>query len=804
MGDKNKGYYQRNFEEAPIGMYRSTLDGKILDANKALVKMLGYPNQERLKEVNFFDLLIDPEKRREAIACHIKTGEVQSIEIQLKSKNGMIITVHDSFYVFQDDHSTPLYVEGFFEDTAERFQAEREIEKTRSRIETERAQRLLAETLRDIANLITGTLEFQEVILHIFDNLGRLIPFDSGSLILYKNKKLKIAAAHNIPNIEKISSIEINVSDDVISRQVIETRQPLILNNPTKIPHFRNYGKSTLIKSWLGIPLIARNQAIGLLTLDSVTPNVYKESEMQVALTLASQIAVAIENARLFTEERRRADIMSALRATFTDISSELDLTTLLQAILERAVGLMNSTGGELALYNDLDDMITIAVCHNMDKDYTGRKFPCGKGAIGQVVKSGEPVLIDDYDSWDGHFDARPWKGVMVVPLKARDRILGAIALVDSLEHRKFNQDDLQLISLFAQQAAIAIDNAQLFELISSSLSNEQTLYQTAQALIATEDLRDLLLDLVEQVASTLPAIQVTLITLDTETGEIDNYVIGGDLSHQIERVSHQEIMDGLTGWVILNRKPALSHYSKPDPREKSYIQQIRVKQQLGSMVVVPLLYRQEILGTLTATHSSGNDYTQTDLDLLETIASHAAVAIKNAQLFKYIQVLAETDELTKTNNRRQLFALGKREFNHAQRYQQPLSAIMLDIDNFKEVNDTHGHAVGDVVLHDLAQYCLSNIREVDILGRYGGEEFVILLPNTGSVQARELAERLCSYVESNPIPTKIGEIRITISLGVAEIESGTPNLAALVDQADTALYSAKKQGKNRVDVFLQ
>jgi diguanylate cyclase (GGDEF)-like protein len=322
---------------------------------------------------------------------------------------------------------------------------------------------------------------------------------------------------------------------------------------------------------------------------------------------------------------------MSALRATLADITSELDLTSLLRSILKRAISLLNVTGGELALYDDGKEEIIVAVCQSMDKDYTGKKLSLGIGAIGQVIQNRETMVIDDYNTWNGHFDARPWRGVMVVPLIARDRMLGAIALVDSSETRKFNEDDVRLISLFAHQAAIAIENAQLFE---------------------------------------------------------------------------------------------------------------------------------------------------------------------------KIQQLAETDELTRTNNRRQLFALGEQEFNHAKRYQQPMSVLMLDIDDFKQINDKYGHATGDVVLHNLAQFCQQNIRDADILGRYGGEEFVIILPSTDLEHGSELAERLRAHIESNSIPTKITPIQITISVGVVEVTSETPNLAALIDQADTALYQAKKKGKNRVEGY--
>jgi diguanylate cyclase (GGDEF)-like protein len=190
------------------------------------------------------------------------------------------------------------------------------------------------------------------------------------------------------------------------------------------------------------------------------------------------------------------------------------------------------------------------------------------------------------------------------------------------------------------------------------------------------------------------------------------------------------------------------------------------------------------------------------DLRLITLFAHQAAIAIKNAQLFEEVQKLAETDELTKIHNRRQLFNIGEREFERSKRYNQPLSVIMLDIDNFKLINDTYGHAVGDVVLYSLAQNCLINIREIDSIGRYGGEEFVILLPHTKLELGCEIGERLQSYIGSKPISTEVGALKISISMGIAERDDSMPNLAALIDRADTALYKAKNSGRNRIEIY--
>ena len=145
---------------------------------------------------------------------------------------------------------------------------------------------------------------------------------------------------------------------------------------------------------------------------------------------------------------------------------------------------------------------------------------------------------------------------------------------------------------------------------------------------------------------------------------------------------------------------------------------------------------------------------------------------------------------------------LAKREFGRARRYQRPLAAIMLDIDHFKQVNDTYGHAVGDQVLQAVAARCRETVREIDILGRYGGEEFVVLLLETDLDGARILAERLRQCVVDPPISTDGGMMKITVSLGVGILDKECPDLDHLLQRADQALYKSKQDGRNRVSIW--
>ena len=171
--------------------------------------------------------------------------------------------------------------------------------------------------------------------------------------------------------------------------------------------------------------------------------------------------------------------------------------------------------------------------------------------------------------------------------------------------------------------------------------------------------------------------------------------------------------------------------------------------------------------------------------------------ALRNA--LEEVERLAITDSLTGLYNHRHLFELAGREFQRARRYQLPLSVMMVDIDEFKRVNDTYGHAIGDQVLQGVSESCRKELREVDVIGRYGGDEFVALLPETGLSAACQVAERLRKSIAEKVLDTKAGQITVTVSLGIAVLDDEHLTPETLIDRADQALYVAKHNGRNRV-----
>ena len=220
-----------------------------------------------------------------------------------------------------------------------------------------------------------------------------------------------------------------------------------------------------------------------------------------------------------------------------------------------------------------------------------------------------------------------------------------------------------------------------------------------------------------------------------------------------------------------------------------------------------PLISENKLLGCIV-TKSTDNVLSEKEINYLEQLTNQAATTINRANVYAEILKHATLDALTSLYNRRQLEERIKQEVSGAKRHDRPLCAIMTDIDFFKSVNDTYGHAAGDLVLKTVSRIIKLQLRDYDIAGRYGGEEFAILLPFTKLEEAKMVAERLRKAVENKKIDiSKINtessekNISVTISLGVAEYSKENSE-ETLLQNADKALYKAKENGRNRVEIY--
>lgn len=234
------------------------------------------------------------------------------------------------------------------------------------------------------------------------------------------------------------------------------------------------------------------------------------------------------------------------------------------------------------------------------------------------------------------------------------------------------------------------------------------------------------------------------------------------------------------------------------EPYLLSLIESEEQRRTVRSVIAAPLTIAQNVFGAISASSNSPFAFTEDDLRLLSNFATTAATAIHNSILYAETQNLATHDSLTGQLNRRILFEYGQREVDRSQRFGHPLSALMLDIDRFKDVNDKYGHAAGDKVLVVIADRCSQVIRNVDVFGRYGGDEFAVLLPEADTSTAKDIADRIRSTIGESPVVTEAGTIPVSISIGVAQADASITKFSALLHKADQALYQSKQAGRNR------
>ncbi|MGE5222813.1 MAG: GAF domain-containing protein [Omnitrophica WOR_2 bacterium] len=655
-----------------------------------------------------------------------------------------------------------------------------------------------AETLRQTTATIAATLSQEEAIDCILEQLSIVVPYDSASVQLLHDRYLEIVGGRGWP--ENTIGVRFPVPGINPNTIVIQERRSLIVDNPNDVyPAFRET-QYNHIQSWLGVPLVVHDQVIGLVSVDSKQKGFYTQDHARLACAFADQVAIAIENARLYSAEKRRVDELDALRATLADISAELELPRLLQAILARAVTLLDAQGAELGLFEQDRQELTIVASYEMGKDYKGIRMTMGEGVMGRVAETCEPLLISDYPHWDGRspqYQDGTWNSILAVPLLIGGRLVGVIAVVDSDPDRTFGSTELHLLNLLAQQASIAVENARLYQSAREAAERRAILHHASQEVVAASLDSEGIYSAIHNAAARLMPSEAFAITLLDENNSLIDCVYIVDHKGRAPAISIP-VDRGISGRVIATGQ---SLYIEDILEKLDSIDSIRVgdKEEVRSILAVPMRLGEKVVGMLSTQSYIPKAYTDEDLHLLEMLASYAAIALDNTRLFSEVQKLAITDALTGIFNRRQLLEQGHREFTRSLRFERPLSVVFIDIDRFKKVNDTYGHPTGDVVLQELTQRIQMMIREIDILGRYGGEEFVLLLPETDGEAAYQVAERIRKSFENDPFTTDKGKVCITASLGTASLKEDMADFNNLLDQADAAMYHAKEAGRNRV-----
>jgi two-component system cell cycle response regulator len=379
---------------------------------------------------------------------------------------------------------------------------------------------------------------------------------------------------------------------------------------------------------------------------------------------------------------------------------------------------------------------------------------------------------------------------------------LGAADFIEKpVNQRILSAKIASILTLKDEEITLRENRQRLLELIEYTNSQKDLLSQEAEFVQALNQLLDEELKkefMRERLPSFLDAHLFSLFTID-ETDRIFSLFV----------TNHPDMPAGLE--VPIEKKSImyeaiktknyvfLKEYSKSD-----FEQTGRPKYRTDVVCTVPLTSGDRTIGVLNVNDPMIKDYDNSDFEgRIVRVSRHLAVSIHNTLLYEKVKDLSMRDSMTGLYNFRHFLETLRLEVAKAERYEEPLACIMLDIDNFKSVNDNHGHQVGDMVLKELARSVSLSVRSSDIPARYGGDEFIVVLPRTGKPLAEKIASRLMDLFSGKEIrvPTKKGSVKVTLSIGIACFPEDTSNMDELMKLADDALYRAKREGKDRIVV---
>jgi len=364
-----------------------------------------------------------------------------------------------------------------------------------------------------------------------------------------------------------------------------------------------------------------------------------------------------------------------------------------------------------------------------------------------------------------------------------------------------FAQRELRLKGQLAEQSKTIKENNKMLEALVKDL---QLLYEIGQNVNSTIDLDELYCEITKIFQDRLKLDKFAIMVKE-EAGEFMQV----KAAYGFEETDHILDMTFRIGEGVTGEAASLGEtvYVKDTTREDRFLHYKGERVIEGSFLSTPLIYKKDILGVINFHRPKVDSFSDEEIRLLTLVASQIALAVENAKLYTKARELSVKDDLTGLYNRRHFQTVLQVEWKRAIRFHRSLSLLMIDVDFFKKYNDTFGHLHGDKVLKELSNVLRRNIREIDTVARFGGEEFIILLPDTDKRGAIAVGEKLRKIVETHRFaePASGGAApQITVSVGIAAYPDDVREMDDLIDHADIALYDAKDAGRNRVVCYPQ
>ncbi len=654
----------------------------------------------------------------------------------------------------------------------------------------------------EIVGRLAASHDRAELFQMIVDAADHALRADVTMLRSLGDDRLAMVASVGLSD-EEATTLSSFGPDDGLIGDVLRTRRALAIPDGRRIDPDRSGGDPGIpgIVGYLAAPLIHEDRVFGVLSVMTREPRSWTSGDVGFMTTLAAHAAIALSNARLFEETVARAAQLEVLQAASARMSRATTIEEVGRTVVEETHGIIDYHNARVYLLEPSGDLVPIAFEGRLGAyqqvDMELLRCRLGEGLTGWVGLHGEPILANDANrdprgaTIVGTDDID--ESMLVVPMRSDGQMIG-VATLSKLGLDGFGSDDLRLLGILADQAGTAIGSARLLNRTQDLARELRRLLDMSAELSGSLDPRQVAELMAEHLAIAMGVPDCVISYWDRAAGRLES--LGYYPSHRLHEIEPYFEVDGFPETQRVLQQQATVIIDVDDPTADQA--EVTLMRRDGNKVLamLPLVAKGQSIGLVELASGDRVTFSSEHLELARTMANEAAMALENARLYEEARNLADRDPLTGFYNHRFLHERLGEEVVRAQRARRPVSVLMLDLDDFKLVNDTFGHLFGDRVLTWTAELIRSTLRGSDIPARYGGDEFAIILPETDADEARTAADRIrAAFRERAFVGEQRGPVPIGASIGAATFPGDGRTGTDLIAAADSALYRVKREG---------
>ncbi|MDA8201484.1 MAG: sensor domain-containing diguanylate cyclase [Chloroflexi bacterium] len=542
----------------------------------------------------------------------------------------------------------------------------------------------------------------------------------------------------------------------------------------------------------------------GFLYIARAANRPFTEDDRSVARLYAGRLAERLATVRrdeVTSQSIRQLEAVQRIAARLTRLAS---IEQIGQAIAVETRKVIEYHNCRVYVVDDNGVDVTAVAVRGETSEYEGETLAAlrvrvGEGLTGLVALHGQPLVVPDAaaDPRSVQVPGTPHidESMLLMPLVFERRVIGVIVL-SRLGVDRFGKEDVRLLGILADQAAVAIANARLLESRDRALEELRALLEVSRSGSEAHDERALARILARRIAAGARVETCSILRWAEGSSRLE--VIGHDgpgpstaSSELAERPAMRRVLRELATVLVQAADPL----DEPEEQARMLARGDR------TLLLLPMAAGGEVVGLVElAVQSEERHFSDGDLEYCRALASHAAAVLENISLLQRLRRAADLDQLTGLANQRQLQDRLLHEVARASRSGRPLGVLMIDLDGFKEVNDQHGHAAGDEVLRQVGAVLRQAVRSHELVARYGGDEFVVLMPDTGAQEACAAGERLLEALRNSPYVLHDGSrAAVGASIGYAVYPEDGVTPGTLLSAADRAMYGVKRRGGGRV-----